>query len=986
MKRYFWIGFILAAIFFIPHVASASHTISTNAQIYNGSVCGGVMNYNASYNTNYLASITQRNYIYANGYLVLSNSSTLTGYGGYMSGSVSGNNNNSMFWEIRSYFTGTVNYYGWSYNSSKSAYAYGNCSTPHEPNDTTVQAYPISSGQQINSYIASGGTDLDYYKINPGTATNLKLYLTVPSDANYDMGLYNSLGTLIASSTLEMGQSEYLNIPVTNQTYYIKISSALTQVSTSAYTLRAMLDTNEPNDSTGTASQINADTNYTSYISDPTDTDYYSFTPNTSGEFVSFLTVPAGKNFDLKLYDSTGNQIAASELGIGIQERIVFNSIANTTYYLQVNGSSGDYDGNAYSLITRTNTFEPNENMSAAYTVLSSTSSGSSNTYNSFIFSNTDQDYYKFTAGTTGKIRLQLYVPTGKNYDLKIYDSGGNQTAISASTSTSGNTEQVDLYITANSTYYIHVYGYNGDYGSDLYTLYVGYNEPDTYELNDSTATAYTVSPGTIYSSYISLSSDKDYFKFTSPTSGAIGISLSVPSNKNYNIQVLNSSGVIVTGSYAGTGGTDVVGFGVAANQTYYIYVYYYSGSSGSNEYTLSLGSIQNDTFEPNDSTSTAYLVSPGTSYSSYIPVSKDYDYYKFTTVNTGKMEVSLSVPSDKNYNIQLLNSSGSVITSSSNSTGIAEKMTFAVTANSSYYVKIFGYSTSDYSSTEYTLTLSPNNIDSYELNDTSSTSYNVSMGSSYTSYISLNGDQDYYKLTPATSGYLDINLSVPTDKNYDLEVYNTSGGLLYQSNNGIGVNENLSFSVTANTLYYIKVTGSGGSYGSIPYNLAITVIDLYEPNDSNTAAYSVNYNTLYSAYVRNSSDADFYKIVPATTGNSHITVKVPANKNYDVTIYDANMNIIALGTQGTGVKEEVPFRVTSGSTYYIKISGVNNDFSSMAYSFKISQVLVNYQYSTGSRLTSWSFQKGIYIYKGTFIYDSNGNLINLVHSITETN
>lgn len=81
-----------------------------------------------------------------------------------------------------------------------------------------------------------------------------------------------------------------------------------------------------------------------------------------------------------------------------------------------------------------------------------------------------------------------------------------------------------------------------------------------------------------------------------------------------------------------------------------------------------------------------------------------------------------------------------------------------------------------------------------------------------------------------------------------------------------------------------------------------------------------------YSAYLGTATDADFYKYTASGNGIEQITMSVPSNKNYDVYVYDASFNLVAAGIRGTGLSEEVVYKVTSGAIYSIKVSGINGD------------------------------------------------------------
>jgi Zn-dependent metalloprotease len=110
---------------------------------------------------------------------------------------------------------------------------------PYEPNDTTAQAYAITSGTAYSSYIATS-TDKDYYKLSATSGKSISISLsTLPKD--YDLYLYNSSGTLVAKSTNGSTTSESISYtPSSSGTYYILVFGYNGNYSTATkYTLKA---------------------------------------------------------------------------------------------------------------------------------------------------------------------------------------------------------------------------------------------------------------------------------------------------------------------------------------------------------------------------------------------------------------------------------------------------------------------------------------------------------------------------------------------------------------------------------------------------------------------------------------------------------------------------------------------------------------------------------------------------------------------------
>lgn len=93
----------------------------------------------------------------------------------------------------------------------------------YEPNNTQGTAYgPITSGTAYNSKIFSS-SDVDYYKFNTGGAGTISISLSnLPGD--YDVYLYNSAGTQVASGTKGGTSSESVSYNAAGAgTFYVKV-------------------------------------------------------------------------------------------------------------------------------------------------------------------------------------------------------------------------------------------------------------------------------------------------------------------------------------------------------------------------------------------------------------------------------------------------------------------------------------------------------------------------------------------------------------------------------------------------------------------------------------------------------------------------------------------------------------------------------------------------------------------------------------------
>lgn len=127
--------------------------------------------------------------------------------------------------------------------------------------------------------------------------------------------------------------------------------------------------------------------------------------------------------------------------------------------------------GNAYDAVgvgesTPTNDpYEPNDTRSQAYAINKGT------TYNGYIGSTSDVDYFKFNQSSTGYIQVSL-ANLPYDYDLYLYNSSGTLVARSENSGTSS--ESISYNARKTGTYYVKVIGYNSAYStSTAYALKV---------------------------------------------------------------------------------------------------------------------------------------------------------------------------------------------------------------------------------------------------------------------------------------------------------------------------------------------------------------------------------------------------------------------------------------------------------------------------------------------------------------------------------
>lgn len=107
----------------------------------------------------------------------------------------------------------------------------------------------------------------------------------------------------------------------------------------------------EPNDGPSTAIPVLYGS-LSTIISSASDVDYFKYTASNSGVDRIQLTPAPGKNYDVYVYDSSQNLIAAGVRASGVPESILYEVTAGSAYFIQVVGVNGDYSASSPYTLT----------------------------------------------------------------------------------------------------------------------------------------------------------------------------------------------------------------------------------------------------------------------------------------------------------------------------------------------------------------------------------------------------------------------------------------------------------------------------------------------------------------------------------------------------------------------------------------------------------------------------------------------------------
>ena len=287
-------------------------------------------------------------------------------------------------------------------------------------------------------------------------------------------------------------------------------------------------------DSISDATSISLGTTYNGSITETNEKDYYKFTLNSSGKVTLSASV-AMTDVSYGIYDDSGNELwVRSPSWNSTTELISTNEdidLTKGTYYFSI-GEHYNSTGN-YSF--KLNFSSANESFTEAENgsdnSLNTANNVSLNTsYNGQLAINDEKDFYKFNLSTSGRITISA---TAKMMYIHyyIYDSSGNELwgigpSWNSTTEVISTNEVVDL---TKGTYYFvaaQYYDTTGNYSFKLNFSSANESFAETGNgIDNSLNTANSISLNSTYKGQLAINDEKDFYKFSLPTSGRITIS-----------------------------------------------------------------------------------------------------------------------------------------------------------------------------------------------------------------------------------------------------------------------------------------------------------------------------------------------------------------------------------------------------------------------------------------------------------------------------
>ena len=257
---------------------------------------------------------------------------------------------------------------------------------------------------------------------------------------------------------------------------------------------------------------VEAGVTYTGQVTDDVYWVWYSFTPSVSNYYRIMLI---GSEIDtvIEVYDGCGGRLIDDAYGMwGIPPALALSMEAASTYYIKV--ESYWYIGGGYSLqIDGAEDVSEQSCQDASVAELGVTYTGQTT-------SSATESWYAFTPAASDMYQISL---AGSDFDtiLSVYDECGGELIAYNDDDGWLSTSTVTVELEAETTYYIQIDGYWGEYGN--YTLYIDNYTPVPGE---SCLYAIEADPNTLYEGTLTESMWEIWYSFTAPSTGDYIISL----------------------------------------------------------------------------------------------------------------------------------------------------------------------------------------------------------------------------------------------------------------------------------------------------------------------------------------------------------------------------------------------------------------------------------------------------------------------------
>ncbi|WP_198805169.1 pre-peptidase C-terminal domain-containing protein [Leptolyngbya sp. BL0902] len=782
----------------------------------------------------------------------------------------------------------------------------------------------LSSTQTFRDFVGSVDGN-DYYRFSLGSTSTFRLSMTGLS-ADADVQLLNASGSYLTGSAASGTTSEAITQQLAAGTYYVRVYP---WSGSTNYTLSlGAIPVDGAGNSLTTALNIgtlSGTRTFRDFVGSSDTNDYYRFSVGSTSNFSLSMTGLAA-DADVQLLNSSGTAIASSMAG-GTSSESISRQLTTGTYYVRVYPYGGANTNYALSLSALPydgagNTLSMARNLGTLT---------SPQTFTDFVGSVDTNDYYRFYVGSTSNFSLSM-AGMSADADVRLLNSAGTVLASSANGGTTA--ESISRQLTTG-TYYVQVYPFGG--ANTNYTLTLRATPPDL--AGNSLAAARFI--GTLGSTtqtfrdFVGAIDTNDYYRFSVGSTSNFRLGLTGLS-ADADVQLLNSSGSVVASSMNGGANAESISRQLTTG-TYYVRVYRYSGDT---TYSLALSAAPVTTIVDGAGNSLSTARSIGTlggttqTFRDFVGTTDTNDYYRFYVGSVSNFRLAMSGLS-ADADVQLLNSSGGVIASSTAGGSSSESITQTLGVGT-YYVRVYPYGPIN---TTYTLALTatpqPDNGGNYY----TPRDIGVLSGSrSFSDRVDTFDLHDRYRFSLSQASNFSLSLTGMTS-NADVILQDAAGNTIVQSRNLGTSNESITRQLNAGTYFAWVYSASAYTEGAANQNtnyLLTLNATAFAPTDraGNTLSNARNVGNLvgtqtFNDFVGGADPNDYYRFTLTNTATFSLSLS-GLTADADVQLLNSSGSVITSSARGGTLAEGIEHTLGAG-TYFVRVypyGGANTNYA----------------------------------------------------------
>ncbi len=834
----------------------------------------------------------------------------------------------------------------------------------YEPDNSATAARPITVNgvAQRHNFHTAGDQDWVTFNATAGTVYTIQTS-GLESNADTVLALFGNNGSLLLAQNDDYGGTLASRITWTataNGSFHVRvINFGGRSGSNTGYNLTVSAvpptpgDAYEPDNSLNAARPITvggAAQRHNFHAAGDQDWVRFSATAGTA-YVIETLNLAQASDTVLELYNGSGTRLAYNDdYGGTLASRISWIAPSGGTFFVKVRhyrssayGAATTYDLRISTAMIAGDSYEPDNTQSAARPIVN----GVAQTHTFHIPGDQDWVYVDATAGTAYVIET-FNLAAGNDTVLELYNSSG--TLLAYNDDYSGLASRIGYTSPTAQRLYIKVRHYSSSAGGshlryDLRATAAAGDSPDSYEPDNTSAEARSITPGSLDVPYASnhnfhVVGDQDWVRFNAVAGGFYRLeTANLERRADTVISLFNSSlTLLAEDDDSGEGPASRLNWYAPADGVYYLRVRHYSSSIGGEQtgYTLRVGAYSTpaiaDEYEPDNTLATArQIIVGGSAQSHNFHVSGDQDWVYFDASRSVEYTITTSdLGTRADTVLELYDGSGTLLAYNDDYSGWASRIVWQANADGRFYVKVRQYNASIFgANTNYRLSVVSALPDAYEPDDDRNAAKAISIdGSAQRHNFHRRGDQDWVFFNAiAGSSYRIETLNLASCSDTVLELYDSNGTLLaYNDDGGGGWASRIDWTETSNGNLYVKVRHyNSSSYGACTaYDVRVMTLgggDSYEPDNTLITARPITVNgsaQRHNFHVAGDQDWVYFDV---TAGNYIMrTFNLGSCSDTVLELYDSAGVRLAYNDDYSGFASRIDYAAVDSARLYLKV------------------------------------------------------------------